>query len=74
MHAPLRPWIRHALMERSDLLFSWSMAMLSPGELEQPALRTLHQRTVRDALDARVALGLPIESWLPERVLAWYRM
>lgn len=74
LHAPLRPWIRHALMARSDLLFSWSMAMLSPNELEQPTLRTLHQRTVRDALDARVALGLPIEPWLPERVLAWYRM
>ncbi len=74
LHAPLRPWIRHALMARSDLLFSWSMAMPSPNELEQPTLRTLHQRTVRDALDARVALGLPIEPWLPERVLAWYRM
>jgi hypothetical protein len=74
VHAPLRDWLRSTLERENDRLYAWTEAMLSPDELEQPALRTLHQRTVRDALDARVALGLPIESWLPERVLAWYRL
>jgi hypothetical protein len=74
LHAPLRPWLRSALERENDRLYVWAEAMLSPDELEQPAMRTLHQRTVRNALDARVALGLPIEPWLPERVLAWYRL
>lgn len=72
-HAPLRAWLRSALMRENDRLYAWAEAMLSPDELEQSALRTINQRTVRDALDARVALDLPIEPWLPERMLAWYR-
>ena len=78
LHAPLRPWIRHALMERSDLLFSWSMAMLSPDELETVAAGTdggptPAQRVVRDAVDACVALGIDPEPLLPPDVLDWYR-
>jgi hypothetical protein len=74
LHAPLRPWLRGALERENDRLYTWAEAMLSPDELEQPAMRTLHQRIVRDALDARAALGLPVECWIPERVLAWYRL
>ena len=65
-------------MERSDLLFSWSMAMLSPDELETVAAGTdggptPAQRVVRDAVDACVALGIDPEPLLPPDVLDWYR-
>ena len=73
-HVPVRAWLRAALERENDRLYAWADAMLSPDELEQPALGTAHQRTVRDALDARTALDVPIEPWLPERVLAWYRL
>jgi hypothetical protein len=71
VHCPLRAWIRQLLRSRSDTLFSWSSAMLSPDELETPnagfdGRPTLAQRTVRNAIDAYV------EPLLPAKVLDWY--
>ena len=79
MHAPLRSWIRQALIARSDLLFSWSLAMLTPDELDTAAAGidgppTPAQRVVRNALDAYTALESDLEPVLPPGVLAWYRM
>jgi hypothetical protein len=72
LHDPLRRWSRHALEAGSDRLFAWTEAMLTPDELESSLCLTPNQKTVRDALDARVALGLDIEDLLPATVLRWY--
>ena len=72
LHAPLRPWIRQALIARSDLLFSWSLAMLTVDELEAAGV-TSTQRVVRDVLDAFVALAIDLEPLLPAVVLDWHQ-
>jgi hypothetical protein len=78
MHAPLRPWIRRALLDRSDVLFSWSLAMLTADELDTAAAGldgqpTPAQQSVRNALDACTALEIDLEPLLPPSVLDWYR-
>jgi len=70
---PLRDWLRPALAARSDLLFSWTRAQLSPDELEGLAGPTPVQRMVRDELDAYPALGIELEPLLPEDVWRWHR-
>ncbi|MCY7354284.1 MAG: GIY-YIG nuclease family protein [Lysobacter sp.] len=74
VHDPLRSWLRDALVARSDLLYSWTEAMLSHGELESVAdeMTTLNQRVARDALDAYAALGIDLEPLLPGAVLRWH--
>ena len=72
MHDPLRTWSREALSSASDRLFAWTEAMLTPDELETPRCLTPNQQTVRDALDARVALGLDVDNLVPTAVLRWY--
>jgi hypothetical protein len=77
VHCPLRAWISQLLRSRSDTLFSWSSAMLSPDELETPnagfdGRPTLAQRAVRNALDAYIALDIDLEPLLPPKVLDWY--
>ncbi len=77
LHCPLRPWISQIMQSRRDILFSWSSAMLSPDEMETPnagfdGRPTLAQRTVRNALDAYVALDIDLEPVLPPKVLDWY--
>jgi hypothetical protein len=72
-HVPLRPWACNELLAVNDRLFAWADAMLGPDERESPVCATPNQRTVRDALDARVALGLAVDAWLPADVLRWYR-
>jgi hypothetical protein len=77
VHAPLRGWLRHALEQRADLLFSWTSAMLDADALASPLAHVLAptpaQRTVRDALDAYDAVGLDLAPWLPPAVLDWHR-
>jgi hypothetical protein len=73
VHAPLRDWLRPVLLARSDPLFGWTQAQLSPDELEGLAGATPVQAMVRDALDAYVALGIELEPLLPEEVWRWYR-
>ncbi|MEO6138758.1 MAG: GIY-YIG nuclease family protein [Luteimonas sp.] len=77
VHRPLRARISQLLRSRGDTLFSWSSAMLSPDELETPnagcdGRPTLAQRTVRNALDAYIALHIDLEPMLPPNVLDWY--
>jgi hypothetical protein len=72
VHAPLRPWLRERLLERSDRLYSWTAAMLPAGLVETTAVSPT-ARPVVDALDAFRALGIDLEPYLPTSVLAWYR-
>ena len=73
VHAPLRPWLREALQARGDRLFSWAQEMLAPDELDARRAVTPRHRAVRDALDARAALGLDIAGSVPDVVFDWYR-
>ncbi len=75
VHDPLRPWLRQALVARSELLYSWSQAVLSLEEMESPAdgITTHSQRVVCDVLDAYVAFGIGLEPVLPDAVLRWHR-
>lgn len=72
LHAPLRPWLRERLAECSDRLFSWTLAMLSPEDLEGAA-PTPARRRVDDTLDSFGALDIDIEPFVPQPVLEWYR-
>lgn len=72
LHDPAWHWLRHAMLARSDGLFSWTQAMLSVDELEQASVATPRQRVVRDALDAHLAFGIALEPLLPEAVWRWY--
>jgi len=78
VHAPLRPWLRERLVERSDRLFAWTQAMLPPearnaaslaGQAEVPGV----VRVVRDVLDAYLALGIDPNPLLPLDLSDWYR-
>jgi hypothetical protein len=73
VHAPLRDWLRPVLLARSDPLFAWTQAQLSPDELDGLAGPTPAQRMVRDTLDAYEALGVALEPMLPQEVWQWYR-
>jgi hypothetical protein len=73
LHAPLRDFAREALLARAPLLFSWTQAMLAVDDLDQRVAATAVQRTVRDALDACVALDIDLEPLLPAAVLRWHR-
>jgi hypothetical protein len=68
----LRAWLRARLVESSDRLFSWTLAMLSADDLEA-AVRTPAQRDVRDVLDGFVALEIDVEPLVPAAVLEWFR-
>jgi hypothetical protein len=74
VHAPLRPWLRERLVERSDRLFSWTLAMLPPAAAEAAGLigQAEVHRAVRDVLDAYRALGIDAHSLLPRDVADWY--
>jgi hypothetical protein len=73
VHGPLQPWLRAALLERSDQLYAWTQAQLSPDELDSAVAGTPQQRLVRDALDAYTALAIDVEPLLPVEVQRWYR-
>jgi len=72
VYAPLRPWLRDRLVERSDRLFSWTLAVLSPEDLEATVVSAA-SRAVVDALDAYRDLDIDLEPCLPPQVLAWHR-
>jgi hypothetical protein len=72
VHAPLRPWLRAALQSRDALLFSWTEAMLDADDLVARDAATPRRQAVRDALDARVALGIDLAPLLPAAVLDWH--
>ncbi|NZA24957.1 GIY-YIG nuclease family protein [Luteimonas sp. SJ-92] len=73
VHAPPNEWLRTALHARSDQLYAWTLAQLSPDELQRLAGPTPTQQLVRDTLDAYAALEIEVEPLLPTEVLGWYR-
>ena len=73
VHAPLRGWLQPELRRRSEQLYAWTQAQLSPDELEGRAGPTPAQRLVRDALDACDAMAIDLEPLLPPQVLRWHR-
>lgn len=76
VHAPLRPWLRAALEQRSSLLFHWTSELFEGIDADALPLSrwpTPVERTLRDALDAQVALTLPPDDLVPARVLQWWR-
>lgn len=73
VHGPARPWFQQALRSRTDLLYAWTEALLTPEVLEWPGASAPAQCAVRDALDAFAALEVPLEAHLPARVWSWYR-
>lgn len=72
VHAPLRPWMRAALLARSDQLYAWSHAQLSVAELEGEVGATATQRLVRDTLDAHGALAIDAQGLVAPEVWRWY--
>lgn len=73
VHAPLRPWLRDALLRHGDRLYSWTEAMLSPDELQGLGGWTPAQQRVLDALDAWTAMELDPGPFLPPTVRAWHQ-
>ncbi len=73
LHDPMRPWLRQALLARSDQLYSWTQALITAETFDLPADATPVQRSVRDMLDACTALDIDLEPLLPEAVWRWHR-
>lgn len=73
LHRPLRPWFTRALHEQNRLLFHWSESALQRLLDEPPVTRppSRLEWTLRNALDAPPALGIPLEPLVSPRVLAW---
>lgn len=72
---PARPWLRSALLGKSDRLFSWSEETLLAIESNcLPASLDAQLRdTLRDTLDAYDALDIELEPLLPGSVHRWHR-
>ncbi len=75
VHAPLRAWLAATLSERADLLYDWSLRMLDGAQLERTQLDDAGplEQALLDTLALCEAVGLPLQHWLPEVVLAWHR-
>ena len=73
LHRPLRPWLAHALREQNRLLFHWSETTLQRLLDQAPASGPPSplEWTLRTALDAPLAFGIPLEPLVSPRVLAW---
>ncbi|UWX03655.1 GIY-YIG nuclease family protein [Pseudoxanthomonas sp. NC8] len=69
----LEGWARAVLQRRADRLLEWTLAQLSPDELDGLCGATPAQRRVRDVLDGYLMLGLDPARWLAPAVLGWYR-
>jgi hypothetical protein len=72
MHAPLRHWLRQRLVERSDRLFSWTLAVLSADALDGVVVDSA-VRAVADALDAFASMDIDLDPLLAPPVLEWHR-
>lgn len=69
---PLDGWLRVVLARRADRLHEWTLAQLTPDDLDGIPAITTHQHRLRDVLDAYAALGLELEAYLAPAVMAWY--
>jgi T5orf172 domain. len=78
VHAPLRAWLSARFLERSDVLFDWSLRMLD--FIEYQALNvsledrsSAYTQALGDALDACRSVGLDVDASVPGSVLRWYK-
>lgn len=75
VHRPAGAWLARRLEDRASLLYAWSANLLALIRSVEhlPEYDTVSlERTLRDALDAYTALGLPLERWIGEEVRRWY--
>ncbi|WP_345294815.1 GIY-YIG nuclease family protein [Luteimonas vadosa] len=72
VHAPLRPWLRQALVARGELLYDWTLAQLPLGAWRDFDPDDAAQVLVRDVLDGYRALDIPLAPLLAPEVLAWH--
>ncbi|GAA0887490.1 GIY-YIG nuclease family protein [Rhodanobacter soli] len=77
LYAPLSSWVRDRFADWSELLFGWSARMLDMIEYEHfnvPAHEgdRRMEKVLRDVLDAYVALGMDLQTLVPDSVLSWY--
>ena len=77
VHRCVRGWLRERLTERFGVLHHWSARMLEAIEAEHGTSTAPIQsgeltRTLRNALDAYVAVGLSISTVVPAAVSQWH--
>lgn len=77
VHRHVRGWLRERTAERAGVIHHWSLRMLEAIELEHstgatPRLPTRLEWTLRNALDACEAVGLPVATVAPQAVCRWY--
>ncbi len=72
VHRGLRPWLRAAMLARSEMLYAWTQAQLSIDEIDGLAGTSEQQRLVRDTLDAYLAIGIELEPHLSPEIWRWY--
>lgn len=72
VHAPLVDWMHASLLARAGHLYDWAEAQL--GDDPQAAMLApgACHRTLRDAIDAYLALGIDPEPWLSPKAWAWH--
>lgn len=73
LHAPVKHWLRQALLDHCDTLYTW--AELAQPDIDAsraglPVSASVHRLV--DALDACHAVGIDTRPWLSERMQAWY--
>jgi hypothetical protein len=76
LHSPLRAWLRERLERQRDLLYDWTGHQLDGLEVATSLASGQAQaiaRVLRDALDAYLALDLPLDGSVPRAVLDWHR-
>jgi hypothetical protein len=76
LHEPALPWLRSALLARSDRLFAWStetLLAIDSGALPSDVAAGLRE-SLRDALDAYAAFAIDLEPLLPPAVYRWHRV
>ncbi len=77
VHRCVRGWLRERMAERAGVIHHWSARMLEAIELENatcaiPRPPTRLESTLRNALDACEAAGLPIATVVPVKVCRWH--
>jgi hypothetical protein len=70
----LRPWLTERLQRQGELLYEWVSRMFDEIDLArtQGAGVTRLEATLRNALDAFEALGIPLADRIPANVLRWH--
>jgi T5orf172 domain len=70
----LRPWLSERLKQHVELLYEWVSRMVDEIDMARTNGIAVERQeaTLRNALDAFSALGIPLSGRIPENVLQWY--